>query len=129
MTSAIINNIVRGWLESVQADPAAFKRKDPDRVLKEALEAALVNYSRRKNDCFDVAAGEFLDDEGDYYVVSDNPRSTKHRKEIGHWDAVLRLAGGTVRRIPKNSYEWRALKMALYPEMNLTVGNSDEPAA
>lgn len=116
MTSRYINAVVRDWMSSVQADPAATGHKNPDRVLREALEAALTNYSRKKGDCFDVGLGEFLDDEGDYYVVAEKPASTKHRKEIGQWDAILRLSRGEVRRIPKNSYEWRALRLALYPE-------------
>lgn len=126
MTSALINTIVRDWMGTVMADPAAIRRKDPDRVLKEALIAALTNYSRRKGDCFDVAVGEFLDDDGDYYAVATTPRSTKHRKEITQWDAITRIAGGTVRRITKNSYEWKALRLALYPEMNLPVEDEEE---
>ncbi len=120
--NTIITNTVRGWLESVMADPAAFKRKDPDRILREALEAALMNYSRRKGDCFDVEVGEFLDDDGDYYAVAEIPRSTKHRNEITPYDAVMRLAGGEVRRITKNSYEWAALRLALYPEDRMEDG-------
>jgi len=123
MTSPFINSLVRGWLESVQANPAAIRPKDPDRVLRTALEAALVNYSRRKGDCFDVAVGEFLEDDGDYYAVSSKPESTQHRREIAQWDAILRLAGGRVRRIPRNTYEWKALRLALYPELR---ENGDE---
>ena len=119
MTSALINTVVRSWMESVMADPAAIRPKDPDLILRRALEAALINYSRKKDNCFDVACGEFLeDDDGDYYAVAAQPRSTKHRKEIGQLDAVMRIASGQVRRIPKNTYEWKALRLALYPELN-----------
>lgn len=126
MTSAFINTLVRTWMESVMADPAAIRRKDPDRVLREALEAAVTNYSRRKGDCFDVACGEFIDDEGEYYAVAAQPRSTSHRKEIAQWDAILRIASGKVRRIPKNTYEWKALRMALYPEKMINAGEEED---
>lgn len=116
MTANLIKTITRGWLESVMANPDAFRRKDPDRVLKEALEAALLNYSRKKDDCFEVDAGDFLESDGDYCAVAEKPRSSKHRHEITQMDAAMRLAGGGVRRIRKNSYEWKALRMALYPE-------------
>lgn len=125
MTSALIKTVVRSWLESVMADPAAIRRTDPDVVLKNALEAALINYSRKKENCFDVASGEFLDHDGDYYAVAAQPRSTKHRKEVALFDAALRIASGEVRRIPKNTYEWKALRLALYPELNLPMEDDD----
>jgi len=126
MTSRYISAIVRDWLSSVRADPAATGQKNPDRVLRIALEAALINYSRKKGDCFDVELGEFLDDEGDYYVVADKPTSTKHRKEIGQWEAILRLSRGDVRRITKGSYEWVALRLALYPEERAEGGDAQD---
>jgi hypothetical protein len=113
-------------MESVMADPTSIRRKDPDRILREALEAAVTNYSRRKGNCFDVACGEFIDDDGEYYAVSAKPRSTQQRKEISQWDAILRVASGRVRRIPRNTYEWKALRMALYPEER--VEDEDEDA-
>ena len=125
MTSNLMKQIVAGWMEAVQADPDAIRRKDPDLVLKHALEAALINYSRKKDNCFELAVGEFLDEEGEYYSVSARPQSTKHRKEITLYDAVMRVAGGKARRVPKNTYEWRALRLALYPEMNLTMEEDD----
>jgi hypothetical protein len=118
--------MVRGWLEAVQADPTAIRPKDPNVVLRNALEAALTNYSRKKDNCLDVAPGEFLEDDGDYYAVATVPQSTKHRKEISTWDAVLRVASGEARRIPKNTYEWKALRLALYPPEEDKQGDGDE---
>lgn len=126
MTSALINNVVHGWMESVMADPTSIRRNCADVMLKKALEAALNNYSRKKDYCFSVACGEFLEDDGEYYAVAVQPKSTKHRKEITQWDAVLRVASGSARRIPKNTYEWRALRLALYPELNLTIEGEDD---